>query len=48
LPPPFRFTPFPWSVMIAYTAVVGLTATALLQWTRPPRHRPPLEMPDFS
>lgn len=48
MPAPFRFTSFPWSVMIAYTGVVGLAATALLQWTRPPRRRSPLEMPDFS
>ncbi len=48
LPPPFRFTPFPWSVMIVYTGLVALVATALLQWTRPPRRRPSLEMPDFS
>ena len=48
MPAPFRFTPFPWSVMIAYTGAVGLVATALLQWTRPPRRRLRPEMPDFS
>lgn len=48
MPSPFRFTPFPWSVMVAYTGLVALAATALLQWTRPPHRRPRLEMPDFS
>lgn len=48
LPPPFRFTAYPWSVMIPYTGMVALVAFALFQANRPHTPGPALEMPDFT